>query len=251
MIKIPEAFESLPLPEGFVLERDKQGRLSLFDTRDGAPGPLCVDFLSGKTGWRVRDLARGDLLPRAVGMKSKQPPRTLLDATAGLGFDAASLALMGLDVTAIEQSPIVHALLMDGLNRAITLGGEGFTRLKSNLKVICADSRHFLRMHAGERSSILDVIYLDPMFPEAGKRARSRKEMQHLQAILPPQPALELQELFQLAMGVAARRVVVKRPLHAPEIAENPPPSHCLKGKSVRFDVYIVTRGNRDTDPAV
>lgn len=241
MILAPESFESLPLPAGFSLARDKRGRLCLCDSRPGAAGPLCVDFLSGASGWRLRDLRRNDLLPRAVGLKSAHKPRTLLDATAGLCHDAASLALLGLEVTALEVSPVVFALLEDGLKRALALGGELGEMLCARLTPMCADARNFLRLSAGERSKILDVIYLDPMFPQNQKAARSRKEMQHLQALLPPPDPVELAELMQLALSVAARRVVVKRPLHAPAIVENPAPSHSHRGKSVRFDVYLVT----------
>jgi 16S rRNA (guanine1516-N2)-methyltransferase len=199
-----------------------------------------VDFLEGKQGWRLRDVRRKDLLSRAVGMQSGRPPRTVLDATAGLGFDAASLAMLGLEVTALEQSPVVYALIEDGFKRALLAGGEVGVKLQEHLHLRCADSRHFLRMLAGEKASIVDVVYLDPMFPER-RSAKSRKELQHLQALLPPPDHAATTELFKLALAVASRRVVVKRPLQAPEIAENPAPSHCLKGKSVRFDVYIVT----------
>jgi len=237
----PETFESLSLPAGFSLARDKQGRLCLIDSRKGAAGPLYVDFLAGASGWRLRDLSRNDLLPRAVGFKSARPPRTLLDATAGLGHDAASLALLGLDVTALEVSPVVFALLQDGLARARASGQELGRRIAERLTPLCADARSFLRLSAAECGSIPDVVYLDPMFPDKRKAARSRKEMQHLQALLPPPNAAELSELMKLALAVAAQRVVVKRPLHAPEIVDNPPPSHSHWGKSVRFDVYLVT----------
>lgn len=240
MIRIPEPFESLSLPEHFTLGRDKLGRLSLFDNRKGAPGPLCVDFLTGKGGWRARDVSRSDLLPRAIGIKSAHPPRTVLDATAGLGTDAATLALLGLEVTALEKSPVVHALLQDGIARAVAAKSEVGAALLKHLTLRCADARHFLLMHGSERSRILDVVYLDPMFREA-KSARSRKEMQHLQALLPPEVETESAELLFLAQQIAGKRVVVKRPLHAPELAKVPAPSHTLKGKSVRFDVYVTS----------
>ena len=238
MIRIPEPFESLPLPKHFTLGRDRLGRLCLFDNRKGAPGPLCVDFLTGKGGWRARDVSKSDLLPRAIGLKSAHPPRTVLDATAGLGADAATLALLGVEVTALEQSPVVHALLQDGIARAIAAKGEVGAALAKHLTLRRADARHFLLMQGPERSRILDVVYLDPMFREE-KSARSRKEMQHLQELLPEESTGATEELFRLALVVAGKRVVVKRPLHAPELAGNPPPSHTLKGKSVRFDVYM------------
>ena len=43
---------------------------------------------------------------------------TVVDATAGLGRDAFVLASLGCRVTLIERSPVVAALLQDGLARA-------------------------------------------------------------------------------------------------------------------------------------
>ena len=37
----------------------------------------------------------------------------------------------------------------------------------------------------------------------------------------------------------AAPGVVVKRPLHAAALVSEPGPTHVLKGKSVRYDVYM------------
>ncbi len=44
---------------------------------------------------------------------------------------------------------------------------------------------------------------------------------------------------WALAQGVA--RVVVKRPARAPALA-GASPSHCVKGKSVRYDVYVARK---------
>ena len=43
---------------------------------------------------------------------------TIFDATAGFASDAARLALMGFQVVAVERSPIVAAMVRDGLRRA-------------------------------------------------------------------------------------------------------------------------------------
>jgi hypothetical protein len=47
----------------------------------------------------------------------------IIDATAGLGRDAFLLASLGATVTMIERSADMHALLLDGMARALDAGG--------------------------------------------------------------------------------------------------------------------------------
>jgi 16S rRNA (guanine1516-N2)-methyltransferase len=47
-------------------------------------------------------------------------------------------------------------------------------------------------------------------------------------------------QLLGLALGVATRRVVVKRPVHAPFLAQKKP-THSFVGKTARFDMYLVS----------
>ncbi|MCZ7606361.1 MAG: class I SAM-dependent methyltransferase [Planctomycetota bacterium] len=202
----------------FVLEH-AHGRLQLRDTREGAPGPLYVDFASADAE-RRRDAGRQLALARAVGVKGDARP-SVLDATAGLGRDAFTLAALGCDVTAVERSPIIAALLRDGLERAAC-----------RLRLVVGDAREFMAGLAEDARP--DVVYLDPMFPERRKSAAVKKELQYLQELLGPDDA---QALFAAALKCARQRVVVKRPVHAPELAR---PNHTLEGKTVRFDVYLV-----------
>src|SRR5690606_8938845 len=112
------------LPEGqdiehasFVLVLTGE-RLELRQDGLNAPGPVFVDFIGGAVGHRRRfGGGRGQPLAKAVGLKGGENPR-VLDATAGLGRDAFVLACLGSVVTLVERSPVVAALLEDGLLRA-------------------------------------------------------------------------------------------------------------------------------------
>jgi len=218
----PELAASMHLPldshADFVLEH-AQGRLQLRDTREGAPGPLRVDFDSVDAE-RRREAGRQLPLARAIGVKGDARPR-VLDATAGLGRDAYTLAALGCQVTAVERSPLIAALLRDGLERAAC-----------KLRLVVGDACEFM---AGlDESERPDVVSLDPMFPERRKSAAVKKEMQYMQELLGPDDA---RALFEAALKCAKQRVVVKRPAHAPQLAT---PNHTLEGKTVRFDVYVV-----------
>ncbi len=147
------------------------------------------------------------------------PPPRVVDATAGLGADSHLLAALGCQVIAIERSPVVAAVLRDGIARAGT-----------PVELLLGDAIGIL----AELST--DVVTLDPMFPP-GKSALAKKPSQYLQALL-GQPA-DTAELFAAARAAARRRVVVKRPRIGPPLVESPRPSHCHEGKSVRFDVYL------------
>jgi 16S rRNA (guanine1516-N2)-methyltransferase len=205
------------LAADFVLER-VGGRVQLRDTREGAPGPLFVDFETADSR-RRRDAGRQLPLARAVGVKRDRAPH-VLDATAGLGRDASTLAALGCKVTAIERSRVIAALLADGLSRA-----------HAQLTLLVGDAIELM----AAINPRPEVVYLDPMFPAAGKTAASKKEMQYLQDLLNEEdPA----ELFNAAMRCATSRVVVKRP--AKSAPPRTKPNHSFEGKTVRFDVYLV-----------
>jgi 16S rRNA (guanine1516-N2)-methyltransferase len=80
--------------------------------------PIIVDFLrDNSVHSRLSSTTIKDPLPKAVGVKPGIRP-SIVDATAGLGMDAMHLAWLGCQVTLIERSPIIHALLENGLQRA-------------------------------------------------------------------------------------------------------------------------------------
>ena len=200
----------------FVLERVRD-RLQLRDTREHAPGPLYVDFSSPDIQRRIAAGRSLPLLRAVLGRGDDRSPPVVIDATAGLGRDAYTLARAGLEVIAVERSPVIAALLRDGLQRA-----------GSDIELHVGDAVEFM----GATNAA--VVYLDPMFPETRKSALVKKEMQYFRALLGEDDA---EALFEAAKQCATKRVVIKRPTYAPELAK---PNHTIPGKTVRFDVYVM-----------
>ena len=81
-----------------------------------------------------------------------------------------------------------------------------------------------------------DVIYLDPMYPEHGTNALPHKEMRWLRELVGEDT--DADALLAPALLLARKRVVVKRPLKAPDLA-GVAPHHRHRGRAVRFDVYL------------
>ncbi|MFQ5993650.1 MAG: class I SAM-dependent methyltransferase [Acidiferrobacterales bacterium] len=162
----------------------------------------------------------------AIGKRS----RTIIDATAGLGHDALLLALMGYEVTAIERSPIIAALLRDGIMRAQEQEKLA-PALGDRFMLLAGDARKLLPT----LETCADVIYLDPMYPPSAKRsALPKKVMRTLRDIVGDDA--DTGELLSVALKHAQGRVVVKRPSSAMPIST---PSTSYRGKMVRYDVYI------------
>lgn len=217
--------ETLEYPALLVVT-DTQVELQL--TGPDAPGPVYVDFLGGSLAHRRRfGGGRGQMLARAVGLKSK-PSLTVVDVTAGLGKDAFVLATLGCDVVMVERNPIIVALLKDGFQRAQQ--ADWFRELK--LRLIEDDAAHYLT-HLEHQP---DVIYLDPMFPLRLKAALVKKEMRVLRQVVGFDD--DATTLLALSLRKAHHRVVVKRARHAP-IISGPKPDLVYEGKSSRFDVYL------------
>lgn len=208
-------------------------RLELRELGPGAPGPVYVDFVSGAVAHRrLFGGGRGQPLARAVGLKGGATP-TVIDATAGLGRDAFVLACLGCTVQLVERSPVIAALLHDGLQRAAqdpTLGPLVTARLRLQV----ADAQDYLRTQ--DPSQRPDVVYLDPMYPHRRKSALVGKEMRLLRHLVGDDQ--DAAELLRAALGSARQRVVVKRPRLAPSL-NGPPPSLTITAPNTRFDVYL------------
>jgi len=140
------------------------------------------------------------------------------------------LATLGCDVTLLERSPIIHALLEDGLKRATEC--LEIQDIIQRIRLLPADSIEWLQNAEPES---YPVIYLDPMFPHSDKSAQVKKEMALFQAVVGEDN--DDAELLEMAWPVAENRLVVKRPRKAPCI-EGMAFSHQLMGKSTRYDIY-------------
>ena len=213
-----------------MIELVDDGRLSLH-----IPGsrlkPLCIDFLAGKLQHR-RDYGGGlgQLIARAVGIKKLERP-SVLDLTAGFGQDAFVLAYLGCDVTMVERSPIMAALLEDALTRFYAdAASDGI-----KLSLVQMDAIIYLQQLVTQPQ----VIYLDPMYPDTKNTALNKKEMQVLRDLVGDD--VDAVEVFDLALQTATHRVVVKRPRHG-ELLGDHKPDVVFEGKSSRFDVYLANR---------
>jgi 16S rRNA (guanine1516-N2)-methyltransferase len=209
----------------FVLGRH-EGALSLWQVGSRSR-PLCIDFDAGKLGYRLaQGRARQETLVRAALGSRSLEGATLLDATAGLGRDAALLAASGFTVTMLERNPLLAALLADALVRARNLPWH------TRLALVPTDACDYLA-----DCDAFDVIYLDPMFAAHDSRAQVKKELVWLRQLLGQGEATEEERLLTLARRKARRRVVVKRAAKAPVLA-GVVPTASLDGKAVRFDIY-------------
>lgn len=207
-------------------------RLELRTTTRGGPGAVWVDFVGGRLGYRRRR-NRSGVLFQAVGLKTGT--RTVIDATAGLGRDAFLLAHYGCQVTAIERSAILVALLQDGMDRAAQVP-ELHDVLCDRLRLVLGDARAVLKSLPAE--SRPDVVYLDPMFPPKKKSALVKKEMRILRQVVGDDE--DAAELLDIARSVARRHVLVKRMRLAPPLAPNP--TRDYRDKTTRYDVYHTFR---------
>ena len=207
-------------------------RLELRQTGKQVPGPLYVDFVGGAVDYRRRHGGgRKQAIARAVGIKSGYLP-TIFDVTAGLGRDAFVLAGLGCRVHLYERSPIINALLEDGIKRAESSNEIGAI-VRERMLLTFGDSRVLL-LHLQDEKP--DVVYLDPMYPHRTKSVLVKKEMRYLRALVGDDQ--DAPELLAKALQYAQKRVVVKRPKSAPSI-EGTEPNLIIKTKNSRFDVYL------------
>ncbi|MBF0184902.1 MAG: class I SAM-dependent methyltransferase [Magnetococcales bacterium] len=210
-------------------------RLELHSQNREEGGPIFVDFVQGKAGYR-RQHGGGWRQPlvRAVGLRPSQPLR-IVDATAGLGQDAFVLAALGGVVTMLERSSVLSCLLADGLRRLAEQ-----SRLQAlpqvTLTLQTGDARHLLAAW-GEEAPLQrpEVIYLDPMYPHRPGSALVKKEMRRLRRLVGDDT--DADALLLQALPVATRRVVVKRPRAAPVLAGQRP-TMSLESNLTRYDIY-------------
>jgi len=191
---------------------------------------LTIDFVHGSAGYRrLHGGGSRQPLARAAGLKPGYRP-TIVDATAGLGVDAFILASLGCRVTMIERSPVMGALLDDGLQRAAS---HPATRdIVGQLRLLIGNSRDLITT-LPERPA---TIYLDPMYPHRHRSALNKQEMRIIRSLVGDDQ--DAAALLETALAIATNRVVVKRPKGAPELSARRP-SHIIEMKNSRFDVYL------------
>ena len=183
---------------------------------------------------------------------------TVIDATAGFGHDSLILASTGAQVIMLEHQPLIALLLLAEQQRMSTL--PNWQKLMRRLQIINTDALSYFESIDFTDSSngltanshqTIDVVYLDPMFPEdsyqdskTGKGAKVGKHMQALHQLARPPTLEEESQLLQSAQAIVSQnasqgRVVVKRPQLAPLLAHQQP-SESWHNEAIRFDGYFV-----------
>ena len=166
-----------------------------------------------------------------MGLKGGAAP-VVLDLTAGLGRDSFILASLGCTVRMVERSPVVAALLADGIERARE--EPALAGIMARISLRMGESLEILRTWQEERP---EVVYIDPMYPHRSKSALVKKEMRLIRLLVGDDE--DSDALLRAALGVASRRVVVKRPCLAPALL-GPNANFTISGKNNRFDVYLL-----------
>ena len=193
---------------------------------------LKCSFIEGPILHRLKyGKGRGQNLAKAVGMKFNKN-RTVVDATAGLGYDAFILASLGANVTLIERSEIIYDLLGKALTEAKSFGGE-VSNIVKRMDLIFGDSKDILPKLEPE------VVLIDTMYKERKKSALVKNNMRLVREIVGPDS--DYLELVHVALNQARNRVVIKLPRYSDENKNYKPYSHQILGKSIRYDVHMNT----------
>ena len=219
-------------------------RLELISSIEPKTKAVCIDFETGKAQHRrLYGGGKGQDFSRALGLQ-KFPKATIIDATAGLGGDAFVMATLGCNVTLIERNPIIQQLLADGLARADESEDSDVKAIASQMRLVQQNASSYLKML--EADEYPQLIYLDPMFPSREKSALVKKEMRFFHDIVGKDE--DSAELLDIALQRAIERVIVKRPLRA-ETLTNRKPDFDIRGKTVRYDIYLGCRHSANQRP--
>ena len=191
---------------------------------------LKCSFIEGPILHRLKyGKGRGQNLAKAVGMKFNKN-RTIIDATAGLGYDAFILASLGANVTLIERSEKIYGLLKDGISEAMLYGGE-ISKIVDRMNLLFGDSIDILPSISPE------VVLIDTMYKDRKKSALVKNNMRLVREVVGSDP--DYIDLINVALNCASKRVVIKQPRYAEPLKDIKACSHQILGKTIRYDVYI------------
>jgi len=191
---------------------------------------LKCSFIEGPILHRLKyGKGRGQNLAKAVGFKFNKN-RTIIDATAGLGYDAFILASLGANVTLIERSEKIYGLLKAAISEAQLYGGE-ISKIVNRMELLFGDSKDILPNIAPE------VVLIDTMYKERKKSALVKSDMRLVREVVGSDS--DHVELINVALNNASKRVVIKQPRYAETLDNIKGCSHQILGKTIRYDVYV------------
>jgi 16S rRNA (guanine1516-N2)-methyltransferase len=218
-------------------------QLSLHLLLDNKPSTLTFDFEAGPMAYRRGNVSKSnEIIAKAIGCKPHYRPR-VFDATAGMGRDAMIMAQLGCDVILCERNFAIYHLLNNALSRFKENCDDN--QLKQRLNLIYQNSLEQLNLLSSDSgdnqtNQTIDVIYLDPMFPDRKKSALVKKEMRLFKLLAGnDEDSMDLfNQAIQTVTKHKVKRIVVKRPKSAEKLTELQP-SHEILGKQFRYDVYL------------
>ncbi|KYG69762.1 16S rRNA methyltransferase [Bdellovibrio bacteriovorus] len=204
----------------FVVEADR------VYVRDQERRLLEIDFDKNHLDYeRKGHRGKNELIAKALGVA--KGCRKILDLSVGLAVDSVFLTQLGFQVTGVERSPVLYALLKEAFEKTQK------EYLKS-YELFYSDSLNFLKEKKGQIE--IDSIYFDPMYPHKKKSALPKQEMVVFRDLVGHDD--DAADVLKEALTWPVQRVVVKRPLHAEELL--PGVRHAYEGKVVRYDTYVV-----------
>ena len=208
--------------------------------------PLLLDF--ELLSYRQRLLRGGrqkEPVARAV-MNGLEDGALMFDATAGLGRESMILAHAGAKVVSFERQLPIWIILNDALKRVQGSRFFPFTlpvlspigTIKDYSLALAGTDNHSLTLANDLNNARPEVIYYDPMFPERENSAQVKKDMFVFQQVIGEDK--DIIEFLELALELAVKRVVLKRPSYAPPLAvAGLERSYFVDGGQCRFDCYV------------
>lgn len=203
------------------------GRLSVIDKHAPSQKPIYIDFNETFEKLKKSKLSiKKDPLARALGL-DKNKNIKVVDGTLGFAVDTLKIIFWGATVQGYEKNFDVFRILSDAYKR---LDENDTYFLKSKLQIQNKDITEV------DFSTLdFDVLYLDPMFFDAEKSAKSKKNMQWLREVIHHNENYE-KTIANLIEDKKNIRIVVKRPLQKEPLFL--PKNGDIKGKLIRFDIY-------------
>ena len=130
-----------------------------------------------------------------------------------------------------ELNPVIAALLQDALQRAKYI--PELSDIVNRMRLVQEDSIYAL----SHMTESVDIVLLDPMFPERKKSALVKKKFQLIHQL--EFPCTNEEELLQAAFHANPYKIVIKRPEKGPYLADRKP-DYSLKGKAIRYDCIVL-----------
>lgn len=158
---------------------------------------------------------------------------TVIDATAGFGHDSLIIASTGATVYLIENNPLMALFLY--YEYEFMQNNKNWHKILNRISIHQGD---FIQKSA--ELAQVNLVYLDPMFPQDSYKSAVSKTMQFLHALVKPPTFAEEMGLLTVAKNqlLDGGKVIVKRPKNAPFLA-NLPPTDSVSNEVVRFDRYL------------